>query len=208
VVCERVRADLSGVVLAGGQSRRMGTDKAALPFGDATLLERVLRAVGACCRQVVVVTSGSRPYPGLAVPVVVDRWPGRGPLAGIEAGLRACPTPYAAVVACDLPFLRPRLLCGLAEAARGVQAAVPVTDRPHPLCAVYRRDAAGVADEVLQAGGGSVRDLLGRLRVRYVPEDVLRRWDPELASLVNVNTPEEYAQALARLGREGPGPSG
>ncbi|GBD28665.1 Molybdenum cofactor guanylyltransferase [bacterium HR31] len=112
------------------------------------------------------------------------------------------------MVACDLPFVKPRLLCGLAEFARGADAAVPLTDRPHPLCAVYRRDAAGVAEEVLRAGGRSVRELLGRLHVRYVTEDLLRAWDPELASFVNVNTPEEYGQALARLGRDTPAPPG
>lgn len=202
------QAGLSGVVLAGGQSRRMGTDKAALPFGEGTLLQRVVRSVAACCHPVLVVTSACSRHPALDVPVVVDRWPGLGPLAGIEAGLRACPTVFVAVVACDLPFVKPRLLCGLAEFARGVDAAVPLTDRPHPLCAVYRRDAAGVAEEVLRAGGRSVRELLGRLRVRYVTEDLLRRWDPELASLVNVNTPEEYGRALACLGRDTPAPPG
>ncbi|MER3456179.1 MAG: molybdenum cofactor guanylyltransferase, partial [candidate division GAL15 bacterium] len=79
-------------------------------------------------------------------------------------------------------------------------AAVPATDRLHPLCAVYRREVADEAERILQAGGGSLQDLLARLRIRYVPEAVLRRWDPDLASLVNVNTPEEYAQAVARLG--------
>ncbi len=194
-----VATGLAGLVLAGGRSQRMGRDKAALPFGDRTLLDRVVERVKTCCHPVFVVTSAADRYPALTVPVVVDRWPGSGPLAGLEAGLRACPTAYAAVVACDLPFLEPRLLLGLREQAEGADAAVPLTDRAHPLCAVYGREAARVAERLLRAGGGSLRDLLVHLRVRYVPEEVLRRWDPGLKSLVNVNTPEDYARALACL---------
>ncbi|MCS7235980.1 MAG: molybdenum cofactor guanylyltransferase [Armatimonadota bacterium] len=197
---------LGGVVLAGGRSRRMGTDKALLPFAGTTLLGHVVRRIRTCCNPVYVVASDPRRDFGLRVPVVADRWPGHGPVAGIEAGLRACPTPCAAVVACDLPFVQPALLAGLADLMEGVDAAVPLTDRPHPLCAVYRRDAAYAAEAVLEAGGGSVRHLLARIRVRYVPEEVLRPWDPDLLSFVNVNTPADYAAALARL-RPGAGPT-
>ncbi len=194
---------IAGVVLAGGESRRMGTDKASLPFGDRTLLQRVVQRLGACCDPVFVVTGDPHRYAVLGARAVVDRWPGLGPLAGLEAGLRAAPTAYAAVVACDLPFLRPDLLRGLAREAEGWDAAVPATDRPHPLCAVYHRRAAELAELLLGSGGGSLRDLLARLHVRYVPEDVLRGWDPDLASLFNVNTPEDYARALALLAAEG-----
>lgn len=199
---------LAGLVLAGGRSQRMGRDKAALPFGDGTLLNRVVERVKTCCHPVFVVTSAAHRYPALTVPVVVDRWPGLGPLAGVEAGLRACPAPYAAVVACDLPFLEPELLLGLRGQAEGADAAVPLTDRAHPLCAVYRREAAGVAERLLRAGGGSLQHLLVQLRVRYVPEELLRRWDPELKSLVNVNTPEDYARALACLEADATGSPG
>lgn len=202
----RAATQLGGVVLAGGRSRRMGTDKALLPFADTTLLGHVVRRLRTCCDPVYVVASALQRGCGPDVPVVADRWPGLGPLAGIEAGLRACPTPCAAVVACDLPFVQPALLTGLADLLEGVDAAVPVTDRPHPLCAVYRRDAAQVAEAILRAGGGSVRQLLARIRVRYVPEEVLRGWDPDLLSFVNVNTPADYLAALARV-RPGEGPS-
>lgn len=193
---------LAGVVLAGGKSQRMGTDKAVLRFGEATLLERVVERVRACCDPVFVVASRPGCYSHLGLTALVDRWAGLGPLAGLDAGLRACPGGYAAVVACDLPFVRPKFLQGLARQAQGADAVVPVTDRPHPLCAVYHRRVADVAEVLLRAGGGSLRDLLARLQVRYVPEEALRRWDPDLDSLLNVNTPEDYAQALARLQAE------
>jgi len=181
----------------------MGTDKASLPFGDSTLLQRVVQRLRACCDPVLVVTRPPHRYAVSGARVAVDRWPGLGPLAGLEAGLRAAPTVYAAVVACDLPFLRPELVRGLAREAQGWDAAVPTTDRPHPLCAVYHRRAAEGAELLLRSGGGSLRDLLARLRVRYVPEEVLRGWDPDLASFLNVNTPEDYARALALLAAEG-----
>lgn len=192
---------MAGVVLAGGRSRRMGTDKARLPFGGTTLLQHVVGRVAAACNPVYVVAADPEVYPEVEVPVLADRVPGRGPLEGLAVGLRHAPTGCAAVVACDLPFLRPELLRGLASRLAGADAVVPYVDRPQPLCAVYRREvfplAAALAEEA-----SSLRELLRRLRVRFLGPDTLRAWDPELASFRNLNTPEDYARALEELALE------
>ncbi|MDR5696281.1 MAG: molybdenum cofactor guanylyltransferase [Armatimonadota bacterium] len=190
----------TGVVLAGGKSRRMGCDKATLPLGDRSLLAHVVGRLRAVCAPVLVVASRPDAYPDCGVPVIADRWPVGGPLAGLHAGLAAARTDYAVVVACDLPFITPSVLRGLVERAGGFEAAVPRVDGvAQPLCAVYHRGVEPVAEALLRRGVRSVRALLRRLRVHYVGEDELRAWDPDLRSFLNVNTPANYERALAML---------
>ncbi len=180
----------------------MGTDKARLPFGDTTLLQHVVRRVEAVCAPVYVVASRPDSYPEVKIPVVADRFPGRGPLEGLAVGLEQVRTACAAVVACDLPFVEPALLRGLVASLGDGDAAVPYTDRPQPLCAVYRREVFRLASELAERGA-SLQELLRRLRVRFLDSGVLRGWDPDLASFRNLNTPEDYARALETLAREG-----
>ncbi len=176
----------------------MGRDKAMLPFGPDTLLGWVVGRIQPVCVRVLVVAQTPVPYPG--VEVVGDRFPGLGPLAGLHAGLEAAQTELAVCVAVDLPFVDPEVLRFLLHCAQGFDAVVPVVcGRPQPLCAVYRRRVAPVAQTLLEAGGGSVRDLLAQISVYFVPEPDLRRIDPELVSFFNVNTPEDYRIALERL---------
>lgn len=194
-------AEATGIVLAGGQSRRMGRDKALLPFGEDTLLGRVVRRVGGVCSRVIVVAREADAYPGFEV--ALDRFPGCGPLAGLHAGLLEARTDLCVCVACDLPFLEPALLRLLLDRAEGYDAALPLLGgRVEPLCSVYRRSVTAVAESLLRAGGGSMRDLLRRLRVRAVGEEELRMADPELLSFLNVNTPEDYRAALQRATAE------
>lgn len=215
---------VTGIVLAGGRSRRMGRPKALLPFGDTTLLGRVVRRVAEVCPRVLVVVRDPAVLSGEddravlpagrhagppAGEVVVDRFPGLGPLSGLHAGLLATETPTAVCVACDLPLVKPALLRLLADLAAGHDAAVPVVGgRPQPVCAAYHRSVADAAAEVLAQGGGAMRDLLARLRVRLVEEADLRRADPDLGSFLDVNTPADYREALARAQREADLPGG
>lgn len=183
----------------------MGQDKALLPFGEDTLLGWVARRVGLVCPRVLVVAREPDAYPGFEV--VVDRFPGCGPLGGLHAGLLEARTEVGLCVACDLPFLEPALLSLLLDRVRGYDAAVPlVGGRPEPLCAAYRREVAGVAEDLLRstssARGRAMQDLLERLRVRSVSEEELRAVDPELVSFWNVNTFEDYRRALQRIGAD------
>lgn len=197
-----MRTRLTGIVLAGGQSRRMGQDKAGLPFGEASLVAWVVGRVGPACAEVIVVARDTGDCPDCGARVIGDRWPGWGPLGGLATGLHAITTPYAAVVACDLPFVEPGLLLGLAGLAPDWDAIVPqIGGRAQPLCAIYRATVGQVAEAVLSRGGRALHDLLvpPDLRVRYVPEGMLREWDPALRSFENINTPEEYERAKALL---------
>lgn len=190
---------LSGIVLAGGQSRRMGRDKASLPFGGTSLVTWVARRIGQVCAEVIVVARDAADCAGCGAKVISDRWPGWGPLAGLATGLEVVTTRYAAVIACDLPFVEPALLLGLAGLARaGWDAIVPsVSGRAQPLCAVYGRTVGHPAEAILRGGARSLHDLLAApsLRVCQVPEWTLREWDPALRSFDNINTPEDYERA-------------
>ena len=206
----------AGIVLAGGQSRRMGRDKALLPTPDGPLLHRIARTLATTCAQVLVVDRPPGRYRALGWPLVLDRHPGQGPLAGLHAGLEAMAYPYGLFVACDMPGLTPavaRFLLTEALAAPGdepADAVVPLrAGRPEPLLAVYARRLAPLAGRLLEAGGGPLRALLDSpgVRVRWVEEDRLRRVDPTLACLVNVNTPADWAawQAAEDAGAAGRG---
>ena len=178
----------------------MGRDKAALPFGDLPLLTWVVKRVAIVCHPVIVVARDADAYRDCGTTVIADRWPGEGPLVGLHAGLMSTETEYAAAIACDLPFVERALLAGLIDLAPGWSAIVPeALGNIHPLCAIYHRSVGQTAEDLLRRGGGSLRRLLAEpaLRVRLIPEEDLRKWDPALRSFMNVNTPEEYDRATA-----------
>ncbi|EKP95634.1 molybdenum cofactor guanylyltransferase [Thermaerobacter subterraneus] len=199
----------AGVILAGGLSRRMGRDKALLPTPDGPLIVHLASILASFCAQVLVVDRPPGRYGGLGLPLVLDRYPGRGPLAGLHAGLEAMAYPYGLFVACDMPGLTPavgRFLLGeaLAAAAAGdpPDAVVPLRDgRPEPLLAVYSRCLAPRARRRLEQGGGPLRSLLDEpdLRVLWVTEDRLRQIDPALSSLTNLNTPDDWDTWIRRM---------
>lgn len=206
----------AGIVLAGGRSSRMGTAKASLDWRGAPLLEQVTGAVAAAVGRVVVVSSPGQSLPALpaSVGLVADARPGRGPLEGMLAGLRALEGSGVDVVfvaAVDLPALRPSLVARIV-AAIGVDddAAVPViSGRAQPLAAAYRR--ARVLPVVEELAGGHSRrmsDLLERLRVVPLDEAALladpavAAADPRLLGLRDLDTPADYAAARGQARRE------
>ena len=193
------------VVLCGGRSARMGRDKASLPFGDETLLQRVVRIVSASVGDVVVVARAGQELPALPrdVRVVRDELDGRGPLGGLGPGLRASRAEAVFATGCDAPFLGAAVIGLLFDRLGESDAAVAETDgRPHPLCAVYRTRIASVIDRLVAEGRLRATDLAGHVPTRRVMEDELRAVDPELACLVNCNTPEGYEAALRRFAAE------
>src|SRR5438105_14063466 len=187
-----MRGGCSLVILAGGLSRRMGRDKAALPAGEGTLIEHLARRVAPVVDETSI-AGGSAGQNLAGVTGVDDRYPGLGPLAGIHAGLLAARFPLVWVVGCDLPDVDPglaALLCGLAG---DVDAVVPRVDSaPQGVCAVYVRALAPRIDRLLAAGERRVKMLLAASKVRYVTPEELRAVDPELRSLRNIHTPADY----------------
>lgn len=198
--------EATGVILAGGESRRMGQNKLPLKVGGTTLLDRVYEALTSRCAETLVVGAGDH----LSTParLVPDLRPGRqGPLAGIEAGLSAASYSHVFVAAGDMPFLTADLvgyLLGLLT--EGVPAVVPDIDgRLHPLCAAYGREVLPAVSAALDRGVRSVRDLLESLPgVRYVGQKELERVGDYEVLLTNVNSPEDLARAEAALRETAP----
>jgi molybdopterin-guanine dinucleotide biosynthesis protein A len=187
-----MRGGCSLVILAGGLSRRMGRDKAALPAGDGTLIEHLARRLAPVVEETIV-AGGSGRYHLPGVTTVDDRFPGEGPLAGIHAGLLAARSPYVWVVGCDVPDADPALAALFLGLADGVDAVVPRIDsEPQGVCALYDRALAPRIEGLLAAGERSIRSLLAASNVRYVTEEELRVVDAELRSFRNINTPADY----------------
>ena len=199
------------VVLCGGQSTRMGRDKATLPFGlHETMLQRVVRLLGEVVplQRIVCAAAPGQQLPPLPadVRVVVDRQPGSGPLAGLVAGLAALDEQADAVfvTSCDVPLLVPAIVQRMFELLDVSDPAADIVaphdgERFHPLAAVYRIDVLPVAEALLESDDRSLMALLDTCLTPRVAADELRDVDPELLSLTACNTPEEYEQALKRI---------
>lgn len=190
---------VSGILLSGGHSRRMGRDKASLTWRGRSFARCVLDALDEVSDDVMAVRRpGQTPIAG-AARTVFDRHCDAGPLAGLEAGLLVMHWEWAVVCPVDAPLVRTELLRLLVRLTEGqgasAQAIVPVQDgRVHPLTGCYHRSTAGVFGRAVAAGRLRVSSALAQLRTLYVPEDVWRAIDPDGRSFAVINTPEEYAR--------------
>ncbi len=210
--------ELSAAVLAGGLSRRMGTDKALLPLrpGDPPLAQVVLSTVGAIADDRFVVASGRPEYARFGVPVVPDRYPDAGTLGGIATALTTAQHERCLVVACDMPFLSLPLLRWMAEQPGEYDVLVPRLPGQsrqgsglvyQTLHAIYARRCLPAIEGRLAEGRLQVIGFFNDVRVRAIDLDTVRALDPELRSFFNANTPAAIEDARALLGAE-PTPTG
>ena len=197
----------SAIVLCGGKSSRMGSSKAMLPFGEERMLQRVVRVVSSVVgkENVVVVAAPGQQLPSLAseVTVAYDQQEGRGPLEGLAAGLEALGDRASAAFAtsCDVPLLTPQFVERMFELLGDHDIGVPQDGKfHHPLAACYRISVLKSIQGLLAADRLRPVFLFDEVKTRKVPVDELREVDPELASLTNLNTPEDYLAALAVAG--------
>jgi len=193
-----------GIVLCGGKSTRMGTSKALLPFGPETMLQRVVRIVGGVVSPIVVVAALDQALPDLPSAVIVthDESKGRGPLEGLRAGLKALPARVerAYVTSCDVPLLVPDFIRQMLDLADGYDIAVIEIDGfSHPLSAVYRRATLPYVEDLLAHNRLRPAFLFDIVKTRRI-EPAQMTADPDLQALRNLNTREDYEQALAAAG--------
>lgn len=209
-----------GIVLCGGRSSRMGTSKALLPFGGEVLLQCVVRVLLGEVRPVVVVAARGQDLPDLPDGVVVawDEYEAMGPLAGLATGLaalRECrepaggsgPVDLAYATATDVPLLRPEFLRQivrrLEEAPEADLAIVRQGRFYHPLAAAYRCSLEPAIRNLLSDGQLRPVSLVASARAVEIDVEELTAVDPDLESLLNCNTPEEYAAVIDRSRRTG-----
>jgi len=189
------------IILAGGRSVRMGgASKVRLPWGGGCLLDHMVALAAQVSSEVLVVGRDALAAPAPAV-AIADIYADRGPLGGLHAGLQAARFDRCIALGCDMPFVQAPLLRGLLNLSADYDAVVPrASDGYHPLLAVYSRQCLAAIEERLRDGGGRMVSFLDRVRVRWVSEDEMRPHDPELVSLFNVNTWDDYQRALEIAG--------
>ena len=198
------------IILCGGRSSRMGTDKALLPYGNETMLERVIRIVGSIVdpQQIVVVAAADQQLPSLpsAIKIVRDSEHYQGPLPALACGLAALPNIDAAfVTGCDAPLLSPKLVEFLFAQLGVTDAVVPQdADRMYPLCAVYRTAVLPAIVRQTTTDDRSLHGLISHLNANRIPVESFRTVDPQLNSLRNVNSHADYVAALAAAGLSTP----
>jgi molybdopterin-guanine dinucleotide biosynthesis protein A len=197
---------VSGVILAGGASRRMGRNKALLNLAGQPLISIIAGRLRTVVDEVIIAANDTSRYAPFADRCVPDLYPGVGTLGGIHAGLQAASHSLVVIVACDMPFLNPDLLAWFVQAAAGANGAgqadlvVLKHDRGvEPLHAVYRKSCLPAIEATIQSGERCAFAFYDQIRVRYVsPEDILTL-DPALSSFLNVNNPPQWYGALEQV---------
>ena len=190
----------TGVLLAGGNSSRMGRNKALMPLAGHRLVDRALAVLRGIFDDLLMVTNSPDLYADLGVRMVPDLVTGKGALGGIHSAIHHADTPHCLVVACDMPFLNADVLRYLVEQRAGYDVVVPsVHGRPQPLHAIYGKACLEPIARRLGTNRLNVVSFFPDVRVREVTAEELTGLDPEGLSFRNLNTPEEFADAARRL---------
>ena len=191
---------VSGFVLAGGKSARMGQDKALMKFGGRTLLTHALQLVTTAAGSARIVGSAAK-FAAFG-PVIEDIYSGQGPLAGIHAALVGTSTELNLIVAVDMPFVEPELLSYLVAQARRTPALVVVPASGgglQPLCAVYRQALAEVAERSLRAGENKIDRLFSQVETQVIEQKDLERNGFTEEMFRNLNTEQDWQEAKLKL---------
>lgn len=186
---------ICGVILAGGKSSRMGKNKALLDINGKPVIEIIKSELSTCTDQVIIISNQPEEYQFLQVPIYSDRYPGEGPLAGIESALYHVDTEWFFITACDMPFIQAEVFQYLYEQSSGYDAVVPIYEgQIHPLSSLYHRSVLPVIQQQLNKQQRQVKSFFDLICVNYVkdfnlPKTILDR------HFFNMNRPEEYQQA-------------
>jgi molybdopterin-guanine dinucleotide biosynthesis protein A len=184
-----LREKATAIIMAGGDSRRMGIDKSMLPVNGRPLIERIYNQLHGSFEQILISANDTAKFAFLGLAVIPDRIAGQGPLMGIASALNVSNNDLNFVVACDIPhidlrFVR-RMLCEASESSADIVLPVGDGGKQEPLFAVYRRSALEVIDKVLSSGGRKISDVFPLCTVKYMELE---------ESLINLNTAAEYTR--------------
>ena len=194
---------MTGLIIAGGRSRRLGIDKRFLEIGGRPCIQRVIDAYEGLFKEILIVADATEPFMSLGVKVVVDLIPGRATLGGLYTGLHFAAHDRVFAAASDMPWLSPAAIRVVLDQALSGDIVIPeLAGRLQPMHAVYAKTCLPVLHSLLEAGRLKVQDFCVRpeLRVHRIPEAAFRDVDPELRSFFNINTPEDLAQAQKWIG--------
>jgi molybdopterin-guanine dinucleotide biosynthesis protein A len=189
--------DVTGVLLAGGKSRRMGTDKRFLHVGQKTLFDRTLNTLRKVFTEVLVVIAQDSEPLDAPVPVLRDVIPNCGSLGGLFTGLKQSKTPYVFVVACDMPFLEVQVIQALIQRRGDADVVMAKMQGLQPMHAVYGKRCLPVMEDMLKSGDLKIQHIIKSplLQVRVLEEQDLKQIDPSGKAFLNVNTPSDLDAA-------------
>jgi len=188
------------VILAGGQSSRMGQNKALMSLGGKRLVDRVVAVMREVFGDLLMVTNTPEVYADLGLPMVGDVWPEKGSLGGVYSAIYHVTTPYCLVVACDMPFLNAAIMRYLITQIADYDVIIPdVLDELQTLHAIYSKACLQPIERRLAAHRLRIVGFFPDVRVRTVTASELQPYDPELLAFQNLNTPEEFQAAEQRL---------
>lgn len=192
----------SGVILAGGASRRMGRDKAHLPWRNVTLVQHIVETLRACTDELILVVKDRRMFEGLRVRVVEDLVPDAHALGGLYTGLKVSAHERCFVCTCDAPFLNTKLIKALIRQVDGWDMVIPRTHEGlQPLHAVYKKSVLPAIEEQLHMRQWSLHAVVPKVRAHVIEPEQIERFDPGSRSFVNINTPEDYERARGLSGQ-------
>lgn len=183
----------TGVILAGGESRRMGSDKSLLALSGERFIERSYQLMASLFSEVLIVTNSPDLYADIPCRKVPDVYRGKGALAGIHAGLHHASQSQIFVVACDMPYLQPELIRHICQENSAAEVYIPRSSHSlEPLHACYRKSCLPAMEEVLDNDGRRIIEFFPAVNVVEIPEQNWKRFDPQGLSFHNINTPQDY----------------
>jgi molybdopterin-guanine dinucleotide biosynthesis protein A len=191
--------NFSVVIQAGGQSKRMGSDKGLLPFGEGTLIEYILGQIEGLGGEQIIISNKPEEYSRFGLTVFPDVFPGRGALGGIYSAICHAKYEYILLLACDMPFVNLELfeyLLGLAPKHDVVVPVLKEDEFAEPFRAVYSKACLPAIQKALDEKKRRVISFFADVDVHYVKANVIHRFDPDERSFFNVNTPEDLAEGL------------
>jgi len=183
---------ITGVILAGGRSRRFGKNKAFALVNGRPLIECVVEQMQSLFPRILISTNSPEEYEYLNLQTTKDIFKEAGPLGGIHACLSIIEDPYAFFVACDMPFLNPALIQGITAHRKNFDIVVPrMKGKPEPLHACYSRTCLAALKKIIRKKEFKIIRFYEMVRVYYMEEEEIRRFDPDLSSFRNINTQED-----------------
>ncbi len=191
--------NVTAIVLCGGKERRFGSSKADAVVGGKRIIDRITERLKPLANQILIVTSLEKkdlPITNQAQ-IVVDKYPGRGPLGGVYTGLLASENKYSIVVGCDNPFINNRLLQYMVSLTDNYDAVIPRLgkDMIEALHSIYSKSCLPVMQQALEENRLSIYKIIDHLNVRYVHRDEYQAIDPRMLSFFNINFPDDLTRA-------------
>ena len=191
---------ITGIILAGGSSKRYGQDKAFLKIGNTRLIDSILQEMQTVFKRVILITNEKIKYEYLEIPMFEDLVKGFGPLGGIYTGLMSIPDQAGFFVACDMPHINRQLVRYMVDIKGNHRAVVPaVADKIEPLHAIYFQSCLKPIKHLIDTNRYQVRLFFDSIPVRYVKEDEIRRFCCPSKAFLNINTPDEFSKIKSRI---------